>query len=529
MPDPHAPNILLIMTDQQRHDTIGALGNAMIRTPNLDRLCDEGVAFRKAYTPCPVCVAARCALLTGVAPHVSGCVDNMPQPQQTASFVNHLADAGYQTHGAGKMHFSPDPLRSWGFDSRDVSEEEEQAGDNDDFRGHVAAAGYGHVLEPHGLRSEFYYLPQPSQLPTRHHHTAWVVDRSLDFLAERDRDRPFFLMTSFIKPHPPFESPEPWSRLYRVPEMPLPFVPEESRELWSYWNQVQNRYKYTDGGDDHYLARMRRAAYYGCISFIDQQVGRLLEALGDDLDDTLILFCSDHGELLGDYGCYGKRSMLDASARVPLIARWPQRLPPGEVVDRPATLLDIAPTAFDAAGLRDHKPSPEGESLIDLAADRCQRDVVYGQFQRGEYALYMAVTERDKYIYSAADNKAYYLDHEHDPRESRNAIGDPASRARVRSLQQSLIDRHTRDHDTLAVSHGDWREYPPRHLQLNADEALLFQDSARLQPTVDRLEAGYARNVTVSDGAAIRLLSARPTTGPEERLPEPPESTPIST
>ncbi|WP_428386219.1 sulfatase family protein [Mucisphaera sp.] len=524
------PNILLLMTDQQRHDTVGALGNAMIRTPVLDRLAQEGTTFRRAYTPSPVCVPARCAAMTGLPPHVTGCVDNLPLTSDASSFAEHLSDAGYQTHAAGKMHFTPDPLRSWGFEGRDVSEEEEQAGDQDDYRQYLASAGYWHVMEPHGIRSEFYYIPQPSQLPAKHHHSHWVVDRSLEFLERRDRDRPFMLMTSFIKPHPPFESPEPWSRLYRVPEMSLPFVPEESRELWTYWNLVQNRYKYTDGGEDHYLARLRRAAYYGCISFIDYQLGRLLKGLGDDLDNTLVIFCADHGELLGDYGCYGKRSMLDSAARIPLIVRWPGGLPADHTVDDPASLLDLFPTFMDVAGIKDSRDTDEGESLIQLAAGKSDREVVYSQFQQGEYGLYMAASRDDKYIYSAPDDKAYYLNFESDPRESRNAIDDPASSVRVSTLRQGLVDRHTLAGDALAVSRGEMRRYEPKDLRLKADEALLFQDSEQLQREIDRLDPAYARNVSVSDGMAVRLLSARPTQdGVGSHLPEPPERTSIST
>ena len=133
----------------------------------------------------------------------------------------------------------------WGFEERDVSEEVEGAA-RDDFHLYLKQNGYGHVKDPHGVRSEMYYIPQPSQLPERLHNSAWVADRSIDFLKKRDPNRPFFLMSSFIKPHPPFESPVPWNKLYRGPEMPLPKRPQDAEQLITYWNPVS--YTHLAGG-----------------------------------------------------------------------------------------------------------------------------------------------------------------------------------------------------------------------------------------------------------------------------------------
>ena len=114
----------------------------------------------------------------------------------------------------------------------------------DDFTEFLRENGYDHVVAPHGERSEYYYIPQPSQLPARLHHTQWVGDKTLEFFSQRDTDRPFLCWSSFIKPHPPFESPVPWNRLYRTVEMPLPFLPSDYEHLHTYWNRHQNRYKY---------------------------------------------------------------------------------------------------------------------------------------------------------------------------------------------------------------------------------------------------------------------------------------------
>ena len=202
---PNQPNILFVLTDQQRWDTIHAANNPHIRTPVMDRLCREGVNFARGYTPSPVCVSARAAIITGQYPHNNGCFDNgFPQPTDRPSLMDCLARAGYCCHGVGKMHFTGDRRGLRGFHTRDVQEELCGSVDADDYLQFVHAQGFGHVHDVMGARGEMYYIPQISQLPARLHPTAWVADRSIDFLQTRDVSKPFFLWSSFIHPHPPF-------------------------------------------------------------------------------------------------------------------------------------------------------------------------------------------------------------------------------------------------------------------------------------------------------------------------------------
>ncbi len=485
------PNILLLLTDQQRFDTIAALGNATIRTPALDRLARAGMSFERAYTPCPVCVASRCALLTGMPPHVTGCVDNAGMPRHAPSLMSRLAERGYQTHGVGKMHFTPDPRRLWGFESRDSSEEIAEG--EDDYRDWLRARGFGHVTEPHGLRSEYYYIPQPAQLPPQLHHTTWATDRAIDFVQRRDATRPFFLMLSYIKPHPPFESPTPWSHLYRAAGMPGPTTHADQELTWTYWNRVQNRYKYADAGTDRRLAQLRQAAYYGCISFIDHQIGRLFEAMGPLMDDTLILFTSDHGELLGDYGCVGKRSMHEAAARVPLIAYQRSRLCGGRRVSRPVSLLDVLPTSLAAAGDDQPQVHPDGDDLYAIATERSDRRYTFSQYQQGRYALYMATNGRHKLVYSAADRREW-LYRVSDERGQQTEVlldpyhTEPGIQSRLRRL---MHERFARDGYVAAADDAGWVEYTPPQFPQDPDRGLLYQDSQELIDAVQALPAGY--------------------------------------
>ncbi len=504
MPQSQRPNILLILTDQQRFDTIAALGNSQIKTPTLDRLVREGTAFTRAYTPSPVCVSARHALVTGRAPHQSNCTDNNDGGGDEISLMEHLRRAGYQTHGVSKMHFAPVD-KMWGFESRDISEE---GGGDDDYRKYLDEQGYQHVEDPHGVRSEYYYLPQPSQLPARLHNTTWTTQRSLDFLERRDRERPFFLWTSYIKPHPPFEAPTPWNKLYRAAEMDAPRRFPGDCDLMSYWNKVQNRYKYRDKGDDEMLLRTMRAAYYACISFIDSQVARIIEQLeaSGELDNTLILFTADHGEMLGDYGCVGKRSMLEASARVPLLARLPGRFAAGAKCDVPATLLDILPTCLGAANI----PMPDGDEAKhgrDLADLNNEEDrVVLSQFSHGAFGLYMAATRDWKYVYSAPDEREWLFDLRRAEYESHDLARNPMFMGKLRELREALLSRLREDGHDEPLDGANWKKFGRRELPANADFGLLFQDAPGLQERIDALGPDYAREVTVDNRDSFEIM-----------------------
>lgn len=483
------PNILFIMTDQQRSDTIHALGNHEIRTPVLDSLVKTGTSFTNCYTPAPVCVAARSATITGVPPHLNGCTSNNESPFHLTSIMQVLKDQGYYTHGIGKMHFNPDNETMWGFDSRDISEEGARhlTGRND-FHKYLDDNGYAHVLEPQGIRSEMYYIPQPSQLPAEHHHTTWVADRAIDFLDLHNDDQPFFLWTSFIKPHPPFESPVPWNKLYRAADMMPPFRPEGFDDLLTYWNHFQNRYKYRDKGYDEMLFRTIKAMYYATISFIDYNVGRIIEALGDRISNTMIVYTADHGEMLGDYGSVGKRTMLNPAVNIPMIVKWHDEFEAGVQNDTPVTLLDLFPTFVSISGNDNIHPSPEGRNLRDIAKGNNDRDYVYSQFSEDATGLYMIASRDFKYVYSAADRKSWLFDLQKDPGESKNWSGNPRYEAIENKFRHILIERFETDNYDQAVEGGYWREYElPAFPKPDSDDGLLFQDAEHLEQLLGKL------------------------------------------
>ncbi|HHH76594.1 MAG TPA: arylsulfatase, partial [Phycisphaerae bacterium] len=200
------PNILHIFTDQQRFDTICALGNPIIRTPNLDRLCREGTVFTQAFTPSPVCVSGRCSMIFGQYPASTNCFANHDMPTDgRETFMTALTRSGYNTHSIGKCHFTPDPTEMRGFVSRQRTEGWISDIEKNEYKKYLRDAGQGHIMHALGIRGEMYYIPQASQMPIEHHITQWTADESIRFVEENSSgDSPWYLFSSFDDPHPPF-------------------------------------------------------------------------------------------------------------------------------------------------------------------------------------------------------------------------------------------------------------------------------------------------------------------------------------
>jgi arylsulfatase len=488
------PNILLFFTDMQRHDTIHALGNESIRTPNLDRLLHEGTAFTNCYSPSPVCIPARYAMHYGVHPFRSGLAENVRMPDDNGrSLPAALAGLGYHSAAIGKCHFTPDKAAMRGFAERLIQEECSSSPQADDYCRWLAERGADHD-EPHGTRGEMYYVPQVSLHPAAEHPSQWVGERSIDFIRQRrakGAEQPWFLFSSFIHPHPPFAPPKPWHKLYRAPDMPLPEVPADADSLLVWVNHFQNRYKYRDLGIDQQLLRQMKAYYYATISFVDLQIGRVLAELEEqgELDNTLVLFASDHGEYLGDYDCFGKRGMHDASAKVPLLVRYPRLFAAEQRCSTASSLVDIFPTLINAAGGICASRELDGCDLASIAAGKCPRRFVFSQYNNGKNALYMIADERYKYIWSAADQREFLFDRLVDPLEQRNRSALPGLTEIKKTLKETLL-QELKDKCVEKVyvekdEQLDWMKHPlydDRYLR-DPDARLLFQDHHLQEPS----------------------------------------------
>ena len=395
------PNILLFFTDQQRCDTIHALGNERIITPALDAIAEEAVVFDNCITPAPVCVPARYSMYSGLYPAHSGCCNNNPSTGYPGEgFYSEFTKSGYRTCSIGKMHHADSMYGSMGFEKR-ITQEEIQHPD-DDYTKYMMASPYRDVIDYTGVRSEMYYIPQVSQLPAEYHPTQWIGDRCVDFINDLENDRPFFLVSSFIHPHPPFSPPTPWNKMYRTVSED-PYMPEDPDEF-AYF--MSDRFVCSKIGISRQDLTLLRNYYYSCISFVDYQIQRIVAALKSSgkYEDTIIVFASDHGEMLGDFGTMGKRSMLEGAVHVPLMIRIPGIA--SQHRSDVCSLVDIAPTLMKCAGISYDSGAYDG---LDLFGDN-RHEYVFSQYSTGKKGTYMVATEKDRLIYASPEEKYFYFD-----------------------------------------------------------------------------------------------------------------------
>ena len=408
------PNILLIMCDQLRYD---CLTNEMVKTPNFDRLRKRGVSFTNAYSQTPVCIPARHSLISGQNAFEIGLSENSVNIKEIKYPLAKLVrDCGYYTCAIGKMHFVP-TREHFGFDHMFLSEEIPGHIEDDEYLKYLRDEGYGHVIEPHGKRSEDYYVPQVSELPKEVHTTAWTGSTTIDVI-NKNKNRPFFIFSSFIKPHPPFDPCIPYNDLYDIDSMPSPI---EVDEIIDDMILVQNGYK-VDGIDklSDYDKKKIKAYYYASVTQVDEYIGKILDCLEENnlWDNTLVILTADHGEMLGDHNGYGKRTYYEESAKIPFVLSYPKVFKEGIEVDSLAILPDIYATIVKVAG----KEVPEvscGVDLTDVCTSKSNftRDFLVAQYGNDRRFKAMVRWDNFKYIYMANGKKEYLFDLEKDPLE----------------------------------------------------------------------------------------------------------------
>jgi len=450
------PNILFVMTDQQRFDTIAALGNAHIHTPNLDRLVRRGVAFTRAYSTCPVCVPARYTYRTGCEPPTTRVFSNrMSDPVEGQAptmegrcgpyLARTMTQAGYRSFGIGKFHTTPtyEPL---GYEMHLHSEEmyaspaERQ---RDAYASFIARehGEYDFVEALMGERTEMYYMPQMSPLPARLGVEAWAADRAVEQIASGD-PRPFFGLVSFIGPHPPFAPPLPFNRMYDPDRMPAPVRGDLAVDHMDEQIRWMNRIIWAEDINDAH-ARVLKARYYGEISYIDQCLGHILDAVEarPDADNTLICFYADHGDHLGDHHAWQKESFFEAACHVPMLLSWPARLPAdirrGELV----CLTDLFGIATTAAGRQELRDGWDVLGVLDGAAPARPRVVGYYEQPGGPHFKVMVRDPDWKYIFMANGGLEQLFNVTEDGDELHQRIDDrPDVAARLRRIAVEMLD-----------------------------------------------------------------------------------------
>jgi len=450
------PNVLLITADEMRHDCLSASGHPVVRTPNLDALAAGGVRCTNAYTPYPVCVPARMSILSGQYAHAHGAMGNgavIPPGQPTMASL--LREAGYRTAAIGKMHFWP-PYAQMGFQHMRLAEQNGSGWKVDDYHSeYLASRGLvdqwdlwdQHQPYRDQAPAEYWasYGARASALPDEHYHTTWIAEETIAWLRQDD-SRPFFVWTSFIKPHHPFDPPKPWDTMYDAASIPPLGDPAEAlaKPLMTGRGRRDPRRAFFDLRDFSQESFARVAAlYYATISHIDHHVGRILAALKalGRLDDTLVVFTSDHGDYMGDYGLILKSPSVpyDSLARVPLIIAGPG-LPCGATSEALISLVDILPTVAAAAGTP-VPPFVQGTDLAQLVAAEAT------QSGGGRAAVFSETreikglrTRQHKYLYNHRLGIEELYDLRADPGEHHDLAPDPSSAPLIAEMRYRLLD-----------------------------------------------------------------------------------------
>jgi len=433
------PNILIIMTDQQRGDCLGIDGHPVLMTPNMDNIAGSGARFTHACSTCPTCIAARRSLLSGQFPSTHGMVGYRDGIEWDAppTLPAVLGRAGYHTFLAGRsMHQHP-PRKRYGFDHMVMHGWDS---DYDEWLRRVAPESNGGAYGTGVMHND--WTARPWHLQESCHPTNWTVNQALEFLRKRDPSCPFFLVASFIAPHPPLVPPAFYMERYLRMDLPEPIIGD-----WASPPPNDGRGDDVSAGNVHLTGealRSCRAGYYGLINHVDDQIRRLLNPV-NGIDrmtggNTIVVFCSDHGEMLGDHYLWRKSLPYEPSARIPLLIRAPRQfgVDPGTVIAEAVCLEDLMPTLLDMAGL-DIPETVEGRSLVSLM--RGEKADWRSHLHIEHSPTHHALTDgREKFIWWARDGREQFFDLEADPKECRDLARDQASADRINRWRRALVE-----------------------------------------------------------------------------------------
>ncbi len=476
------PNILWICTDQQRFDTLGVYGNSFVKTPNLERLAQNGVLFEQCYSQSPVCTPSRSSFLTGRYPRTTRCRQNGQSiPADEVLVTKLLADAGYRCGLSGKLHISAcNPKVSLeterriddGYEAFYWSHHPDADWPTNQYTNWLAEQGLSFERTPY-KGSKWVQ----TSMPAEYYQTTWCVDRALEFIQEANAaDESWLFSLNVFDPHHPFSPPQDYLERYLpfIDDLPLPDYVEgelankpifQQNDHRGAYNQVK-LYPYDQmTNEDH---RLVKAAYWAMVDLIDAQVGRILQLLEDSgqLENTLVIMMTDHGEMLGDHGIYLKGPYFyEPAIRLPLIISWPGVIAPNRRQAGLVELVDIAPTLLEAAGLPVYA-GMQGRSLWPVLTGQqnvIDRRHVYCEYYNAmpwhknpaPFAT-MVRSERYKLVDFHGLEAGELYDLQEDPAERHNRWQDPAYQRVQLEMFRRLAESAARTVDPLPLRQGLW-------------------------------------------------------------------------
>jgi choline-sulfatase len=422
---PDRPNILFLMSDQHRADVSGFAGDSVVRTPVLDELAKTGVVFSNAYTPSPICVPGRQCMMSGKLPKTAGCEGWIDLPPSSMTFARRLSQYAYHTVVSGKLHhLGEDQMQGWTqriAPDAVVADDQIEGAVAEEFARYEAESGTGkwsnqkeveQATATHGAYQEF--DARATSAAVRHlrrHFTDIHYDRPRNH-------RPLLFKLSLLQPHYPFFTTE--DRLTYYMNRVEPWIEEPCDHPVLSLSQ-QNKPVHVSARD----IRKATAAYYAMIETVDDYYGQVLhelERVGENLDEWIIIYTSDHGEMLGEHGIWEKTRFYEGSVRVPLIIRWPRRFQGGRTVTENVNLCDLFATICDLAGVPT-PPDLDSRSLVPLLEGSTSdwMDETVSQFGRDHVMIKQGPL---KYQWYGEDIREVLFDLKRDPREHKNVIDE---------------------------------------------------------------------------------------------------------
>ncbi len=467
------PHVLFISVDQWPGHLLGCAGHPVIQTPTLDHLARLGTRFTRAYAESPICIPSRRSMMTGLSPKGHGDRSFNPtlRMPNVPSLAQSFRNAGYQANAIGKLHVYP-PRDRIGFDDVLLAEEgRPKLGAIDDYEMYLASRGHAGEQFMHGMNNND-YLNRPWHLDEASHVTNWITREAAKTIKRRDPTRPSFWHVSYSHPHPPLAPLQCYLDMYRDMTLDAPWHGEWEKTLKiPALDAVRDYWPVSDNPDTH---KQLRQAYYALCTHIDHQLRILWGTLREEdlLQNTVILFTADHGDMLGNFGLWAKRMFYEGSSALPMIlidTAQGQRVQANHVDSRLVGLQDIMPTLLDLAGI-DIPASVEGLSMVGAQ----KRPFLYGECREDAGATRMVHDGQHKLIWYPAGNVVQLFDLARDPQERVDCAAQ-ASYQPIRQHLESILISQLYGDDLNWVTDGQLRGFAATTAPFKADRGMSGQ------------------------------------------------------